>query len=45
MAFFVIFIQEVDVGQSHNPVGAKQEYFKAKRRKSANADGSKKYET
>ncbi|KAI5425391.1 uncharacterized protein LOC127125609 isoform X2 [Lathyrus oleraceus] len=35
--------EEVDVGQSHNPVGAKQEYFKAKRRKSANADGSKKY--
>ncbi|CAK8544113.1 unnamed protein product [Lathyrus sativus] len=35
--------KEVDVGQSHNPVGAKPEYFKAKSRKSANADGSKKY--
>ncbi|KAL5060312.1 hypothetical protein RYX36_031916 [Vicia faba] len=29
--------------ESHNPVGAKQEYFKEKSRKSANVDRSKKY--
>ncbi|KEH24161.1 uncharacterized protein [Medicago truncatula] len=32
----------VDVGQSHNPVGAKEEYFKAKSRKNANVDRRKK---
>lgn len=41
---FVIFIQGVNVGQSQNPVGAKQECFKAKSRNKANVDRSKKYE-
>lgn len=44
-SILVIFTQGVDVGQSHNPVGVKEEYFKAKSRKNANVDRRKKYET
>jgi len=44
-SILVIFTQGVDVGQSHSPVGAKEEYFKAKSRKNANVDRRKKYET
>lgn len=43
-SILVIFTQGVDVGP-HNPVGAKEEYFKVKSRKNANVDRRKKYET